>query len=41
MKDDLNLQAAEQDLFGSMVNVGAMMGALSGGFFLDFIGRRG
>jgi len=40
LQDDLGMSKGENDLFGSMVNVGAMMGALAGGFFLDFAGRK-
>eukprot|EP00730_Choanoeca_flexa_P017114 TRINITY_DN8198_c0_g1_i3.p1 TRINITY_DN8198_c0_g1~~TRINITY_DN8198_c0_g1_i3.p1 ORF type:complete len:505 (+),score=112.64 TRINITY_DN8198_c0_g1_i3:113-1627(+) len=40
LENDLHMSKSESDLFGSLVNVGAMVGALSGGFFLDFAGRR-
>eukprot|EP01147_Barroeca_monosierra_P004188 gene4188-6534_t len=46
IKDDLQdphkgigLTQDQQDIFGSIVNVGAMIGALSAGFFLDKLGR--
>eukprot|EP00045_Choanoeca_perplexa_P007224 m.63910 g.63910 ORF g.63910 m.63910 type:complete len:503 (+) comp13983_c0_seq1:423-1931(+) len=40
LQNDLKMSKSENDLFGSMVNVGAMVGALAGGFFLDFAGRK-
>ncbi|EDQ86863.1 uncharacterized protein MONBRDRAFT_10586 [Monosiga brevicollis MX1] len=40
MKDDLKWTSDQQSLFGSLANVGAMVGALSGGYFLDAVGRR-
>lgn len=40
LRNDLDLTEAQTSLFGSMVNVGAMIGSLIGGQILDLIGRR-
>ena len=37
----LGLKDGENSLFSSIVNVGAMIGALSGGLLADYFGRVG
>ncbi|XP_030933845.1 sugar transporter ERD6-like 5 [Quercus lobata] len=39
--DDLGLTVAEYSLFGSILTIGAMMGAIVSGQIADYIGRRG
>ncbi|KAK3441693.1 hypothetical protein EUGRSUZ_B02014 [Eucalyptus grandis] len=39
--DDLGLTSAEYSLFGSILTIGAMMGAAISGRIADYIGRRG
>ncbi|KAJ0737480.1 putative major facilitator superfamily domain, MFS transporter superfamily [Helianthus annuus] len=38
---DLNLSVAEYSLFGSIVTIGAMIGAVTSGRIADTIGRKG
>ncbi|KAJ0631223.1 putative major facilitator superfamily domain, MFS transporter superfamily [Helianthus annuus] len=38
---DLNLSVAEYSLFGSIVTIGAMIGAITSGRIADMIGRKG
>ncbi|XP_019456409.1 PREDICTED: sugar transporter ERD6-like 7 [Lupinus angustifolius] len=39
--EDLNLSLAEYSLFGSILTIGAMIGAITSGPVADFIGRKG
>ncbi|KDP23561.1 hypothetical protein JCGZ_23394 [Jatropha curcas] len=39
--DDLGLSVAEYSLFGSILTIGAMVGAIMSGRIADYIGRRG
>ncbi|KAH1146476.1 hypothetical protein GYH30_041899 [Glycine max] len=41
IRADLNLSLAEFSMFGSLVTIGAMLGAISSGRITDFIGRKG
>ncbi|XP_027368850.1 sugar transporter ERD6-like 16 [Abrus precatorius] len=41
IREDLNLSLAEFSLFGSLVTIGAMLGAITSGRITDFIGRKG
>ncbi|CAL0301206.1 unnamed protein product [Lupinus luteus] len=41
IREDLNLSLAEFSLFGSLVTIGAMLGAITSGRLTDFIGRKG
>ncbi|XP_042516690.1 sugar transporter ERD6-like 16 [Macadamia integrifolia] len=40
IKDDLGLTLSQFSLFGSIVNIGAMIGAISSGKIADFLGRK-
>ncbi|XP_043719143.1 sugar transporter ERD6-like 7 [Telopea speciosissima] len=39
--DDIGLSLAEYSVFGSILNIGAMIGAISSGRIADFFGRKG
>jgi SP family sugar porter-like MFS transporter len=41
LQTDIGITSDQQSLFSSIVNVGAMIGALSGGFFTEKLGRLG
>ncbi|XP_052189605.1 sugar transporter ERD6-like 16 [Diospyros lotus] len=41
LREDLNLSLAEFSVFGSLVTIGAMLGAITSGRISDFIGRKG
>ncbi|KAK6930088.1 Major facilitator, sugar transporter-like, partial [Dillenia turbinata] len=41
MRKDLNLSLAEYSMFGSILTIGAMLGAFTSGRVADFIGRKG
>ncbi|KAG6646497.1 sugar transporter ERD6-like 5 isoform X1 [Carya illinoinensis] len=41
IEDDLGLDSAEYAVFGSVLTIGAILGAISSGKFADFVGRRG
>ncbi|XP_014517935.2 sugar transporter ERD6-like 16 [Vigna radiata var. radiata] len=41
IREDLNLSLAEFSMFGSLVTIGAMLGAMTSGPITDFIGRKG
>nr|KYP58032.1 Sugar transporter ERD6-like 16 [Cajanus cajan] len=41
IREDLNLSLAEFSMFGSLVTIGAMLGAITSGPITDFIGRKG
>ncbi|XP_059435655.1 sugar transporter ERD6-like 5 isoform X6 [Corylus avellana] len=41
IEDDLGLNTAEYSIFGSILTIGAMLGAVFSGKIADFIGRRG
>ncbi|KAK2394001.1 Major facilitator superfamily protein [Trifolium repens] len=41
IRADLNLSLAEFSMFGSLVTIGAMLGAITSGRITDFIGRKG
>ncbi|XP_026438358.1 sugar transporter ERD6-like 7 [Papaver somniferum] len=39
--EELNLSLAEYSVFGSILTIGAMVGAITSGSIADFIGRKG
>ncbi|TMW94357.1 hypothetical protein EJD97_010395 [Solanum chilense] len=41
IRNDLNLTLAEYSMFGSIITIGAMIGAVTSGRIADFIGRKG
>ncbi|KAF8016003.1 hypothetical protein BT93_H1528 [Corymbia citriodora subsp. variegata] len=41
IREDLNLSLAEYSMFGSILTIGAMLGAITSGRIADFIGRKG
>ncbi|KAK7292332.1 hypothetical protein RIF29_08110 [Crotalaria pallida] len=41
IRTDLNLSLAQFSMFGSLVTIGAMLGAITSGRITDFIGRKG
>ncbi|KAL5163533.1 Sugar transporter ERD6-like 16 [Glycine soja] len=41
IREDLNLSLAEFSMFGSLVTIGATLGAITSGRITDFIGRKG
>ncbi|XP_068659705.1 sugar transporter ERD6-like 16 [Aristolochia californica] len=41
IRDDLRLSLAEYSVFGSIVTIGAMIGAVMSGQIADFVGRKG
>ncbi|CAN1284042.1 Sugar transporter ERD6-like 16 [Linum perenne] len=41
IREDLNLSLAEYSMFGSILTIGAMLGAVTSGRTADFIGRKG
>ncbi|KAL2464008.1 Sugar transporter ERD6-like 16 [Forsythia ovata] len=41
IRQDLNLTLAEYSMFGSIITIGAMIGAITSGKIADFIGRKG
>ncbi|KAH1200764.1 Sugar transporter ERD6-like 16 [Glycine max] len=41
IREDLNLSLAEFSVFGSLVTIGTMLGAITSGRIMDFIGRKG
>ncbi|KAF3670447.1 Sugar transporter ERD6-like 16 [Capsicum annuum] len=41
IRNDLNLTLAEYSMFGSIITIGAMIGAITSGRIADFIGRKG
>lgn len=41
IREDLNLSIAEYSMFGSILTIGAMLGAITSGRIADFIGRKG
>ncbi|XP_077232362.1 sugar transporter ERD6-like 16 isoform X2 [Tasmannia lanceolata] len=41
IRNDLGLSLSEYSVFGSILNIGAMIGALTSGHIADFIGRKG
>ncbi|KAJ6313569.1 hypothetical protein OIU77_014955 [Salix suchowensis] len=41
IREDLNLSIAEYSMFGSILTIGAMFGAITSGRIADFIGRKG
>ncbi|KAJ4956669.1 hypothetical protein NE237_013452 [Protea cynaroides] len=41
IREDLDLSLAEYSLFGSILNFGAMIGAITSGIIADYIGRKG
>ncbi|XP_059632632.1 sugar transporter ERD6-like 16 isoform X1 [Cornus florida] len=41
MREDLSLTLAEYSMFGSILTIGAMIGAITSGRIADFLGRKG
>ncbi|XP_044498505.1 sugar transporter ERD6-like 16 isoform X1 [Mangifera indica] len=41
IREDLNLSLAEFSMFGSILTIGAMLGAITSGRMADFLGRKG
>uniref|UniRef100_A0A5B7B0P4 Putative sugar transporter ERD6-like 16 n=2 Tax=Davidia involucrata TaxID=16924 RepID=A0A5B7B0P4_DAVIN len=41
IREDLNLTLAQYSMFGSILTIGAMIGAITSGRIADFIGRKG
>ncbi|XP_009603614.1 sugar transporter ERD6-like 16 [Nicotiana tabacum] len=41
IRNDLNLTLAQYSIFGSIITIGAMIGAITSGRIADFIGRKG
>ncbi|CAK7332907.1 unnamed protein product [Dovyalis caffra] len=41
IREDLNLSIAEYSMFGSILTIGAMFGAITSGRIADFVGRKG
>ncbi|KAF3457286.1 hypothetical protein FNV43_RR01943 [Rhamnella rubrinervis] len=41
IREDLNLSIAQFSMFGSILTIGAMLGAITSGRIADFIGRKG
>ncbi|XP_024027533.1 sugar transporter ERD6-like 16 [Morus notabilis] len=41
IREDLNLSLAQYSMFGSILTIGAMLGAVTSGRIADFIGRKG
>uniref|UniRef100_M1A723 Sugar transporter ERD6-like 16 n=1 Tax=Solanum tuberosum TaxID=4113 RepID=M1A723_SOLTU len=41
IRNDLNLTLAQYSMFGSIITIGAMIGAITSGRIADFIGRKG
>ncbi|CAK9158353.1 unnamed protein product [Ilex paraguariensis] len=41
IREDLNLTLSEYSMFGSIITIGAMIGAITSGRIADFIGRKG
>lgn len=41
IREDLNLSLSEYSIFGSILTIGAMLGAITSGRIADFLGRKG
>ncbi|KAL3829391.1 hypothetical protein ACJIZ3_018193 [Penstemon smallii] len=41
IREDLNLSLAQYSMFGSIITIGAMIGAITSGRVADFLGRKG